>query len=176
VATDDVNDDRLHLVMKLQAEFQARLYETAEWTTKDRADYIKDMVLAATNELQAEILPEISWKPWAKSTAFVNEEAILGECVDVLCFLLNIVLAISPGQTPYDVAARFFHAYVDKMILNNKRQDEGYDGTNKCLRCRRALDDPAVECYAPSGIHAGWCGMRNVFWTRPETVDPRVSP
>lgn len=158
--------DQLTRAFESQTDFQRRLgYDPTTMTTEQRAAYIRDMVLAATNELQAEILPEIKWKPWSNAKAFVHDTAILGECADVLCFLLNIVWMVLPGATPAEAAEILAQTHMAKVQVNNKRQDDGYDGTNKCPRCRRALDDPTVRCYLPKDqLSAGWCDARNVFY------------
>jgi hypothetical protein len=43
--------------------------------------------------------------------------------------------------------------YQEKMELNRQRQRDGYDGMNKCPKCKRALDDPEVKCTTQWCMH-----------------------
>ena len=120
---------------------------------KERIQFFRDMREALEAELQ-EATDEIGWKPWATSKHF-NEEAVQGELADVLLFFINLCLVAN--ASPEVIAAKTF----EKMKRNLDRQLAGYDGvTGKCVRCKRALDDLAVTCYAPSGNPGwdGWCG------------------
>lgn len=127
---------------KLQEEsFGVKLDELSE---EARIVFIKDMILAATDELH-EALAEVGWKPWATSR-HVNREAFVGELVDVLHFIVNLWLAV--GATPEEIQDRYQH----KADKNAKRQAEGYDGVwGKCPDCKRAYDDAGVMCSAEEG-------------------------
>lgn len=117
---------------------------------KERIQFIKDMELALRMEL-GEMLDETGWKPWATSN-HVNEEAMQGELADVLLFFINLCMAAN--ASPELIAEKTF----EKMQRNLDRQLAGYDGiTGKCVRCKRALDDTAVECYDIDYTQA-WCG------------------
>lgn len=104
--------------------------------------------VALIDELH-EALAEVGWKPWASSDHF-NKDAVKGELVDALHFLVNLCLV--SGITADDLIA----GYKAKSAINEKRQQDGYDGVStKCGLCKRALDDTAVECYVqdmPNGI------------------------
>lgn len=108
--------------------------------TDEKIQFIKDMVLALTDELH-EVLGEVGWKPWAKSK-HINTEAVKGELIDSLHFFVNLCLAV-------DLTAESLHSrYITKNKINAKRQIENYDGVStKCPSCKRALDDPAVTCF-----------------------------
>jgi len=104
-----------------------------------RSEYIAMMILALQDELH-EALAECGWKPWA-SSRHLNQLAFGAELVDALHFLVNLFLAA--GWSSDDVA----DGYKKKAAINAARQKKGYDGVqNKCATCKRALDDPAVEC------------------------------
>ncbi len=106
---------------------------------EDRTEYIMWNVLAATDELH-ELLNEVGWKPWATSR-HVNEEAAKGELVDVFHFFMNLSMALHMGPE------ELMQKYIEKRQINARRQEEGYDGVDgKCPKCKRALDDPAVQC------------------------------
>lgn len=131
----------LHEMFQLQKSFQEESLQIDLDGLADgeRADYIKDMILALTDEAH-EALAEVGWKPWA-SSRHLNRDAFHGELVDLFHFFMNLCLA--SGLTP----DALFDKYVEKRGLNQKRQEEGYDGiAGKCPDCRRALDDPAVSC------------------------------
>lgn len=88
---------------------------------------------SATEELH-EATAEVSWKPWAKSDYF-NREAYIGELVDALHFIANLLCIAR--CTDEELTA----AYMEKMERNRARQRSGYTGTDKCTGCKRAVDD-----------------------------------
>lgn len=99
---------------------------------KEREEYVRWNVLAAEDELH-EALAEISWKPWAKSE-FFNREQFVGEMVDVLHFVGNL-LAVA-NVTGTELTTR----YSSKQDKNRERQRDGYDGVSgKCKGCKRDL-------------------------------------
>lgn len=150
----------LESIFEAQRKIQVLAYgkDPAEITDpKERIQFIKDMNLALQDELH-EFLQETGWKPWAKSD-HVNEEAAQGELIDAFLFFINLCLV-----TNFSPAA-FEDKFFEKMQRNLDRQLAGYDGiTGKCVRCKRALDDPAVHCFVKGeGDHNispwdGWCG------------------
>jgi hypothetical protein len=103
-------------------------------TGKEREDYVRWNVLAAEDELH-EALGEISWKPWA-SKEFFNREQFVGELVDVMHFVGNL-LAVAQVTGP-ELTTR----YSAKQQKNRDRQREGYDGVSgKCSGCKRDLSE-----------------------------------
>lgn len=119
---------------------------------EDRAQFIKDMVLAATDELH-EALAEVGWKPWATSR-HLNRDAYVGELIDVLHFWVNLCLAA--GVTAQEVEIR----YLNKAEKNARRQADGYDGlAGKCPHCHRAYDDIGVYCLPATEADAPFCSM-----------------
>lgn len=136
----------LDLIFERQAELQRKSFglELSELNEEQRANFIKDMILAATDELH-EALAEVGWKPWATSR-HLNRDAFIGELIDVLHFWTN--LALAAGATPDEIRER----YMEKADRNAKRQAEGYDGVwGKCAECNRALDDAGVNCSLEEG-------------------------
>lgn len=104
-----------------------------------KLEWIRWNVLALQDELH-EALAETGWKPWAKSK-HVNRDAYVSELVDAFHFLMNLMLVVDCD------ADEFLAKYFEKRGINAARQAAGYDGvTGKCLGCKRALDDKAVEC------------------------------
>jgi len=125
---------------------------------EERIEFIRNMHTAMIMEA-GEWLDESGWKPWATSN-HVNEEAGAGEAADTLLFFINLCFA-------YRITPEIlFQTTMKKMDRNLARQQEGYDGVQgKCGLCKRALDDPAVDCYEftdPNDpyyeTHDGWCG------------------
>lgn len=163
--------DRLEIMMTAQRDLQARVmgYRFADMTLDQRISYIKEMVLALSNELQSEVLGEVSWKSWA-SSRFINVKEYKGELVDAFHFLLNLMLVVD--MTPDELYA----LYLQKRDLNVLRQLEGYDGlSSKCPGCGRAQDDVAVACYegdpeAPAPNNLPWCDRLKVRVDRGHTV------
>lgn len=135
--------DLLVSIWANQREMQTTSFGADPMTLEgeERVQYIKDMVLAATDELH-EALGEVGWKPWATSR-HVNDEALKGELIDLLHFVINLMLVAH--LTPEEI----HHRYFVKAARNKQRQAEGYDGVSgKCSGCGRALDDPATRCTA----------------------------
>lgn len=136
----------LDLIFERQSMLQRESFgvDPHRMDEETRNQYIRDMVLAATDELH-EALAEVGWKPWATSR-HLNRDAFVGELVDVLHFLVNLWLAA--GATAEEVEQR----YMDKANRNMIRQNQGYDGVwGKCPECNRALDDPGVMCSMEEG-------------------------
>lgn len=119
----------------LQEEFFNQKFE--DFDQKRLEDWIRVNVLAAEDELH-EALAEVSWKPWASSEYF-NRDAFLGEIVDALHFVANLLAGA--GITDEELNT----AYLAKMERNRKRQSEGYTGLDKCSICKRAADDVAAH-------------------------------
>lgn len=166
--------DRLTSMLETQRAFQQRvashtLYDgitemTDEFGTKyynvldpKRIDEFKDMVLALQDELH-EALGEIGWKNWSTSRHF-NVEAVQGELVDAWCFLMSLMLLAGLD------APTLYRKYQEKMRINHKRQDDGYDAVSgKCPACKRAYDDPAVLCSPADEIGTGYCVRSDQLW------------
>lgn len=127
----------------LQAQYELQLKsfgsDPKSLDKDERADFIRWNVLALTDELH-EALAETGWKPWA-SSKYVNRDAYVSELVDAFHFLMNLMLVVDCS------AEEFLAKYAEKRKINVKRQEDGYDGvTGKCSMCKRAFDDPAVDC------------------------------
>lgn len=103
------------------------------FSQKKLEEWVKINILAAEDELH-EALGEISWKPWA-TAEFFNREAFLGEIVDVLHFVGNLLAGANITDAELNAA------YQEKMDRNRARQKAGYTGLNKCQVCDRATDD-----------------------------------
>lgn len=115
-------------------------YAFGQMTTTERVAYVKDMVLALSNELQAEVLGEVSWKSWTSGDPFINVAAYKKELIDCVHFLMNLMLAVDM------TADELYDGYLAKRAVNQRRQVEGYDGVStKCPGCKRALDDSMIN-------------------------------
>ena len=86
-------------------------------------------VLAATDELH-EFLQEVPWKPWATNLE-VNRDAAIGELVDALHFIGNLLATLSVS------GEELSHRYREKQKRNAARMAEGYTGKDKCPGCHR---------------------------------------
>lgn len=100
---------------------------------KERAREIILQSYAAEDEIH-EATAEVSWKPWAKSE-FFHREAYIGELVDALHFIANMLCIADCTDEELNAA------YAEKMERNRERQRQGYTGRDKCRVCRRAVDD-----------------------------------
>lgn len=135
-----MTDDRLAEMMLLQSELQREAYwiDVVEFDDEEKIQYIRVNVLACTDELH-EALNETGWKPWSSNNT-INEEAFKNELVDAWHFMMNLINVI--GMSPDELHQR----YLAKREKNVKRQEDGYDNSNKCPVCKRAYDDDAVTC------------------------------
>jgi hypothetical protein len=142
---------------ELQATLQ-RALDTHPDTMEDpeeRIQYIKDMVLALENELQAEFLGEIGWKPWATSR-HINTDAAKSELVDAFQFFMNLCFVV--GMT----AEELMTLHAAKIKKDFARIEEGYDGVStKCPVCKRAMDDEFVSCEFMTA-NTGYCQQLRV--------------
>lgn len=158
--------DRLNEIIIAQAELQRKLgFEFGELTVAERVSYVRDMVLAATDELH-EALAETTWKPWTTGEPHIDEDRVVGECVDALHFILNIVLAARSRSAPETVAAELFHRYLRKNATNRDRADARYDGVSgKCPHCHRdLLETTPIETTSTSGETVLMCtGCHGTF-------------
>jgi len=111
-----------------------------------RMDYIKTMYIAAIQEL-GEALNETSWKTWSKHR-HTNTAAFLSELSDAFQFIMNMFMGAFPEATSEELAEMFAITHATKIAINKQRIREGYDGSNKCPKCKRALDDVSVACDA----------------------------
>lgn len=128
--------DMLRQVFESQAYFQGLLgHDYNNMSTPEKIEYLKGQIMALQAET-IEALDEMSWKPWTHGEKKINAEAMLGECADILCFLVNIVLGL--GFTSED----FYRYHQEKALRNIKRQEDKYDGqADKCPGCRRDIND-----------------------------------
>lgn len=137
----------------LQDGFPGTRHRDHENPSKDRCEYLKDMVVAVEDELH-ELLAETGWKPWTSSW-HLNLDAARMEWIDALFFMVN--LAISLELTEEDI----LKLYWEKYQINLARQQKGDTGTNKCAGCKRALDDPHTKCKPPTFVggtsYMAWC-------------------
>jgi dimeric dUTPase (all-alpha-NTP-PPase superfamily) len=136
----DMND-ALRKIFGLQFNLQTKILGRimSDMTLTERIEYIKENVLAATDELH-ELLNETSWKSWASGDPYINRDAAVKEGVDVLHFLVNLFLALD--VSPEELLTR----YAGKNKVNHNRQDNGYDAVStKCASCGRALEDITIR-------------------------------
>ena len=144
-------------MLEAQRQLQIKAYgkDPAELQGDERIQFIKDMTLALTDELH-EALAETNWKPWAKGND-VTEDAFQGELVDAFHFFMNLMLV--GHMSAEDMAVK----YASKRQKNIKRQEDGYDGKNKCPGCGRALDDDAVHCSMNESVGLVFCVKLNRY-------------
>ena len=145
----------LAMTRKLQEEVYGADYTDLHSDTPENilklVEYMRWNMLAIDDEL-AEVRKAISWKPWQHDEPYADRHEILKECVDVLHFVANILVAAGATDTELDTE------YLKKMQVNADRQKRGYrvleDGV-KCRQCSRALDDydadsQCIEINCPS--------------------------
>lgn len=127
---------------------------------EDKPDFIHWNVTATVAEMM-ELLDEVGWKPWATSR-HVNRDRVVGEAVDALHFIANILRCIGCG------GRELTDAYVAKQTVNAQRQVDGYDGvSSKCFWCHTELSEVDLNAIieAEEGIYCtAECHARNKFF------------
>lgn len=122
----------------LQQEYFRRTFPITD--PDELADYVVMNHSALIIEL-GEFMDEIGWKDWASPRGWINRDAAVGELVDVAHFLANLLSALDVTDAEWE------RRYQAKQEVNRRRQRTGYDGvSNKCPKCRRALDDADTWC------------------------------
>lgn len=167
-------EDRLVSMLRQQRELQHRMgHLHASMTRKERVEHIKDMYIAAVNEL-GEALDETSWKPWTVGESRLRKHAVGGELSDAFQFMMNMWFAAYPELSDEELADRMVSILEAKLAINEMRRTSGYDGvSSKCGGCKRALDDPAVMCTREGD--QGYCIVDNAdinYITSRDTVAP----
>lgn len=128
-------DIDLLLAMNLRLQQHVNGVNPAELYGDQRAAYVRDMILALDNELHAEMLSAMGWKPWATSRHFSRDE-YLHEAIDALFFLCKLILVANPQ------AGEVERIFREKFNRNWERYAKEYDGVaGKCPGCGRDLSD-----------------------------------
>lgn len=110
-------------------------------------EYICMNMLSLEDELH-EAMKECGWKPWA-TEKYMNREAFMKELVDAWHFLMNMMLAISPGRLPLDIAKEFATKYYEKNRINAERQTAGYAGVDgRCGFCGKDLTKLGISIHS----------------------------
>lgn len=129
---------RLTQMLEMQRELQRNSYNVDPGLLGTRSEgiqYIKDMVLAAEDELH-EILGEVDWKPWTQGERKINHDGVKKEIVDLWHFMMNLMLVVNMSSD------ELYTMYMKKCAVNAERQRNGYDGrSTKCFNCKRAFED-----------------------------------
>lgn len=84
----------------------------------------------------SEFMDEVGWKDWAAPRGWCNRHQAVGELVDAAHFLGNLLVRLNVTDAEWE------ERYRAKQEVNRQRMRASYDGvSNKCLRCKRALED-----------------------------------
>lgn len=122
------NNDHLKTMMEMQLSFQEKVgFNLKEMETRERSEYIKEMILW-TNDEMGEALHELPFaKGWSKKYDSWDDKKIeeqmdkfRKEMVDSFHFFMNILLAAGMD------AEMLFNEYLEKNKINIERQNEGY--------------------------------------------------
>ena len=101
----------------------------------ERADALHADITGMMSEV-VEISNEIGWKPWVKNRGWYNHDEVMGEVVDLLHFVANVLV------TCHIDGDQLADAYLSKVTKNYSRQARGDDGVDRiCRNCHRSLDD-----------------------------------
>ncbi|BCV21145.1 dUTPase [Moorella sp. Hama-1] len=107
--------DRLEHIFELQERFDRDLARRRRLPEYSPAEWVQKEVLAMVAEL-GELLDEVNFK-WWKNPHPLDHEAIKGELVDILHFLVSMCL--KTGIT----AEEFYQGYLAKNQENFRRQE-----------------------------------------------------
>jgi hypothetical protein len=134
--------------LKLQLELQCTSFvDPRTLTAEERATFLTWNAFAAEDEIH-EAMQEVGWKPWATSR-HMNTAEFLGEIVDALHFLGNMILTASINQheDPKVLAQMLWSGYQAKVQVNMERQQNEYDGVStKCPICKREMKGDPAYC------------------------------
>jgi dUTPase len=142
----ETDDYTFHDWLQSTEDLQAHAYNlywpdfldsNGEITDEGRHAFVGRGAFAAIVEL-VELAQEVGWKEWATSR-HVNREQVIGEAVDVMHFLANILAMVQ--TTGPELTER----YKAKQQKNLDRQLQGYTGADKCPECFRDKAE-AYEC------------------------------
>ena len=100
-------------------------YDYANMSEEDKLSTLRDYHVALSVE-QAELLNEVSWKPWRtieSQKPNPDKERVLSEWLDCLVFLLDQACCL--GIDPYELDA----AFQSKMLSLYSRIYSGYSKT-----------------------------------------------
>lgn len=158
-------DPRMTRMLSRQNEFQTLLGRHPDGMSRNELkEYIRTQAFALMAEV-VEATDETQWKPWAADIPdqpIVDKPRYVGELADVFIFFMNMMLA---GKVSVTELCQAVDAKQDKNI---KRQQDGYNAKDtKCPGCKRAYDDPGVNCtlFPCTPVHsdpdvgagAAWC-------------------
>lgn len=120
---------------KLQVEYFNN--DLRSFEGKELAEAVGDNILWATDELHEALAEVEGVKSWSSEPVKIRKQAFLGEIVDALHFVANLlVLAQATEDELWD-------AYRAKQQRNRERMSKlgGYQASrNKCPNCKRELD------------------------------------
>ncbi len=119
--------DRLEHIFALQERFDSDLARRRQLPEYSPAEWIQKEVLAMVAEL-AELLEEVNFK-WWKNPHPLDHEAIKGELVDILHFLVSTCLKAGIS------ADEFYQGYLTKNQENFHRQ-QGLTGCKEYAATR----------------------------------------
>jgi hypothetical protein len=144
----------------LQQELQVEAFHRDPTVLRgaERSAFILWNAYALEDEVH-EATSEVSWKPWAQGDRF-DRDAFLGELVDALHFLGNLLLTtVEPDGSIDSLAKEVGERYKAKRQRNLERQLEGYDGVStKCPGCKRALDTAEATVTVDGCLFCRGCG------------------
>ncbi|MDR0740680.1 MAG: dUTPase [Puniceicoccales bacterium] len=111
--------DKLEKMFELQEQLNARIgVHLRDLSEEEKIEWILKYSRAIQQEL-AELVDSVPWKWWKKQQHFDEENAKV-EVIDLMHFI------ISAGQVLGLTADDFYNAYLEKNVINHRRQDSGY--------------------------------------------------
>ena len=104
-----------------QLQSEAYGLDPATISTEEWLEYVRHQILAGFIEL-GEMAQALPWKPWAKDKRrpwYDERSDALGECVDLLHFVANVLYALNVSDEELS------EAYAAKMLINRERMSRG---------------------------------------------------
>jgi len=117
--------DKLEHIFTLQAAFDHALQQTRDLSHITREQWIQREAMAMVSEL-AELIDEVNFK-WWKNPKPINEDAVKGELVDLLQFLVSMCLKM--GMTADELHALYTQKNrenFDRQRGDTTKDPEGY--------------------------------------------------
>lgn len=150
-------------------QLQITAYGTDPTTLEgaERADFVTWNFAALVVEL-GEMMQEFpTWKPWVTERgSVINRDKMVDEMVDVLHFAANILSSLD--CTDQELNTR----YNQKMSLNLKRQEDGYDGVTG-----KGAGSVWTPMHGEGSVQTSYTVMEPEFLAQAlETNEPPITP
>lgn len=83
------------------------------------SEYVRWNALALIKEV-GEALDHVSWKPWTVDSGWLERHEYVGELVDVMLFLMNMLVAVGVDDQEFNRAVALKQEIVRQRLLSDR--------------------------------------------------------